>query len=102
KRVANLVQGELMGRLKANGIEIENSPITMAGVAASADLLEANVISGKMLKDFSDLAFAQKKDFPAIYAEAGSPKLATDTAALEKIIDEVIAANPSQLAQYKG
>jgi aspartyl-tRNA(Asn)/glutamyl-tRNA(Gln) amidotransferase subunit B len=102
KRVANLVQGELMGRLKANGVEIENSPITMAGVAASADLLEANVISGKMLKDFYDLAFAQKKDFPAIYAEAGSPKLATDTGALEKVIDEVITANPSQLAQYKG
>ena len=102
KRVANLVQGELMGRLKAKGLDMEQSPITMAGVAASADLVEGNVISGKMLKDFYDLAFEQGKDFPAIYAEAGSPKLATDTGALEKIIDEVIAANPAQLAQYKG
>src|SRR5882724_11090529 len=40
KRVANLVQGELMGRLKAKGLEIEQSPVTMSGVAASADLVE--------------------------------------------------------------
>src|SRR5579872_6412748 len=45
KKVANLVQGELMGRLKAKGLEIEQSPITMKGVAMSADLLESNTIS---------------------------------------------------------
>src|SRR5438445_3187723 len=97
KRVANLVQGELMGRLKAKGLEIAQSPITMAGVAASADLVESNTISGKMLKDLYDLAFERSKDFPEVYAEEGSPKLATDTGALEKIIDEVIAANSAQL-----
>jgi aspartyl-tRNA(Asn)/glutamyl-tRNA(Gln) amidotransferase subunit B len=102
KRVANLVQGELMGRLKTKTLDMEQSPITMKGVAASADLVESNTISGKMLKDLYDLAFERGKDFPAVYAEEGSPKQNTDTAALEKIIDEVIAANPSQLAQYKG
>ncbi|MEO6119652.1 MAG: Asp-tRNA(Asn)/Glu-tRNA(Gln) amidotransferase subunit GatB [Terriglobales bacterium] len=102
KRVANLVQSELMGRLKAKGLEMEDSPITMRGVAASADLVEAGTISGKMLKDLYDLAFARGKDFPAVYEEEGSPKLAADTGALEKIIDEVILANPNQLAQYKG
>jgi aspartyl-tRNA(Asn)/glutamyl-tRNA(Gln) amidotransferase subunit B len=102
KRIANLVQSELMGRLKAKGLEMEQSPITMQGVAASADLVESGAISGKMLKDLYDLAFARGKDFPAVYAEEGSPKLAADTGALEKIIDEVIAANPNQLAQYKG
>src|SRR6267378_2293396 len=55
KRVANLVQSELMGRLKSKGIEIEQSPITMRGVAASADLVEAGTISGKMLKELYDL-----------------------------------------------
>jgi aspartyl-tRNA(Asn)/glutamyl-tRNA(Gln) amidotransferase subunit B len=102
KRVANLVQSELMGRLKAKGLEMEASPITMKGVAASADLVEAGTISGKMLKDLYDLAFERGKDFPVVYQEEGSPKLAADTGALEKIIDEVIAANPNQLAQYKG
>src|SRR5437588_9372119 len=54
KRVANLVQSELMGRLKAKGMEIENSPISMQGVAASADLVEGGTISGKMLQDLYD------------------------------------------------
>ncbi len=102
KRVANLVQSEILGRLKARGLEIERSPITMKGVAASADLMESGAISSKMLKEFYDLAFEQKKDFPTIYEEAGRPQQSRDTGALEKIIDEVIAANPKQLEQYRG
>jgi aspartyl-tRNA(Asn)/glutamyl-tRNA(Gln) amidotransferase subunit B len=102
KRVANLVQGELMGRLKAKGIGIEQSPISMRGVAASADLVEAGTISGKMLKDLYDLSFERGKDFPAVYEEEGRPQQSTDTTTLEKIIDEVLAANPKQLEQYRG
>jgi aspartyl-tRNA(Asn)/glutamyl-tRNA(Gln) amidotransferase subunit B len=102
KRVANLVQGELMGRLKAKGIEIEQSPISMKGVAASADLVEAGTISGKMLKDLYDLSFARGKDFPVVYEEEGSPQQSTDTSALEKMIDDVLAANPRQLEQYRA
>lgn len=102
KRVANLVQGELMGRLKAKGISIEQSPISMAGVAASADLVEAGTISGKMLKDLYDLSFERGKDFPAVYEEEGRPQQSTDTSALEKVIDEILAANPKQLEQYRA
>src|SRR5712691_2811847 len=102
KRVANLVQSELMGRLKATGAEIEQSPISMKGVAASADLVEAGAISGKMLKDLYDLCFERTKDFPEIYEEEGRPQQSSDTFALEKIIDEVIAANPKQLEQYRA
>ncbi len=102
KRVANLVQGELMGRLKAKGIEIEQSPISMRGVAASADLVEAGTISGKMLKELYDLAFERGRDFSAIYEEEGLPQQSTDTSALEKMIDEVLAANPKQLEQYRA
>ena len=102
KRVANLVQGELMGRLKAKGIEIDNSPISMTGVAASADLVEAGAISGKMLKDLYDLCFERGKDFPAVYDEEGRPQQSTDSSALEKTIDEVLAANPKQLEQYRA
>ncbi len=101
KRVANLVQGELMGRLKAKGLEIEQSPISMKGVAMSADLVESGAISGKILKDLYDLAFERGEDFPAIY-EKEKPQQITDTAAIEKIIDEVIAASPKQLEQYRG
>jgi aspartyl-tRNA(Asn)/glutamyl-tRNA(Gln) amidotransferase subunit B len=102
KRVANLVQSELMGRLKAKSIEIEQSPISMHGIAASADLVESGAISGKMLKDLYDLSFERGKDFPAVYDEEGRPQQSTDTSALEKIIDEVLAANPKQLDQYRA
>ncbi|HEX3354652.1 MAG TPA: Asp-tRNA(Asn)/Glu-tRNA(Gln) amidotransferase subunit GatB [Terriglobales bacterium] len=102
KRVANLVQSELMGRLKANGLEIERSPISMQGVATSADLVESGAISGKMLKDLYDLAFERGKDFSAIYEEQGRPEQSRDTSALEKIIDEIIAANPKQVEQYRA
>ena len=102
KRVANLVQSELMGRLKAKGIAIEQSPISMRGVAASADLVEAGTISGKMLKELYDLSFERGKDFPVVYEEEGRPQQSTDTAALEKIIDEVLAANPKQLEQFRA
>jgi aspartyl-tRNA(Asn)/glutamyl-tRNA(Gln) amidotransferase subunit B len=102
KRVANLVQSELMGRLKAKGMDIENSPISMQGVAASADLVEGGAISGKMLKDLYDLCFERGKDFPAVYEEEGRPQQSTDTAALEKIIDEIISTNPKQVEQYRA
>jgi aspartyl-tRNA(Asn)/glutamyl-tRNA(Gln) amidotransferase subunit B len=102
KRVANLVQSELMGRLKASGLEIEESPISMKGVAASADLVESGAISGKMLKDLYDLAFDRGKDFSAVYEEEGRPRQSSDTSALEKIIDEIIAANPKQVEQYRA
>jgi aspartyl-tRNA(Asn)/glutamyl-tRNA(Gln) amidotransferase subunit B len=102
KRVANLVQSELMGRLKAKGLEIGQSPISMKGVAASADLVESGAISGKMLKDLYDLAFERGKDFPVVYEEQGRPEQSRDTSALEKMIDEIIAANPKQVEQYRA
>ena len=101
KRVANLVQSELMGRLKAKALEIQQSPITMQGVAMSADLVEAGTISGKMLKDLYDLCFERGQDFPAIY-EKEKPQQITDSSAIERMIDEVIAANPKQVEQYRA
>jgi aspartyl-tRNA(Asn)/glutamyl-tRNA(Gln) amidotransferase subunit B len=101
KRVANLVQSELMGRLKAKGLEIASSPISMKGVALSADLVEDGTISGKMLKDLYDLCFERNQDFPAVY-EKEKPQQISDATAIEKLIDEIIAANPKQLEQYRA
>jgi aspartyl-tRNA(Asn)/glutamyl-tRNA(Gln) amidotransferase subunit B len=101
KRVANLVQAELLGRLKVKGLEIEQSPISMKGIAFSADLVESGAISGKQLKELYDLAFERNEDFPAVY-EKEKPQQITDTGAIEKMIDEVIAANPKQLEQYRA
>jgi aspartyl-tRNA(Asn)/glutamyl-tRNA(Gln) amidotransferase subunit B len=101
KRVANLVQGELMGRLKTKGIEIEQSPISMKGVALSADLVESGTISGKMLKDLYDLCFDRNQDFDEVY-EKEKPQQITDSSAIEKLVDEIIAANPKQVEQYRA
>jgi aspartyl-tRNA(Asn)/glutamyl-tRNA(Gln) amidotransferase subunit B len=101
KRVANLVQGELMGRLKTKGLEIEQSPISMKGVALSADLVESGTISGKMLKDLYDLSFERGQDFGEVY-EKEKPQQITDSSAIEKIIDEIVAANPMQVEQYRA
>jgi aspartyl-tRNA(Asn)/glutamyl-tRNA(Gln) amidotransferase subunit B len=102
KRVANLVQSELMGRLKARGMEIEQSPVSMKGLAEAADLVESGAISGKMLKDLFDLCFERGKDFPLVYEEEGRPAQSRDTSAIEKFLDEVIAANPKQVEQYRA
>jgi aspartyl-tRNA(Asn)/glutamyl-tRNA(Gln) amidotransferase subunit B len=102
KRVANLVQSEILGRLKSQGLELEQSPISMAGVAASADLVESGAISGKMLKDLYDLCFERNRDFGAVYEEEGRPEQSRDTSALEKLADELIAANPKQVEQYRA
>jgi aspartyl-tRNA(Asn)/glutamyl-tRNA(Gln) amidotransferase subunit B len=102
KRVANLVQGELMGRLKAKAFGIEQSPISMRGIAASADLVESGAISGKMLKDLYDFCFERNKDFPEVYEEEGRPQQSSDASGLEKVIDEIVAANPKQVEQYRA
>ena len=67
----------------------------------SADLVESGAISGKMLKELYDLAFERGEDFPTVF-EKEKPQQLTDTAAIEKIIDEVMAANPRQLEQYRA
>jgi aspartyl-tRNA(Asn)/glutamyl-tRNA(Gln) amidotransferase subunit B len=101
KRVANLVQSELMGRLKVKGLTLEQSPVSMKGVAFSADLVEAGTISGKILKDLYDRAFETGEDFPVLY-EREKPQQITDIAAIEKIIDEILSANPKQVEGYRG
>jgi len=101
KRVANLVQGELMGRLKAVDLDLEHSPVSLAGIALAADLLDDDKLSSKMLKQLFDICFEKNEDFPAVY-EREKPQQISDASALEKMIDEIIAANPKQVAQYKG
>ena len=101
KRVANLVQSELTSRLKVKGLELEQSPITMKGIARAADLAEDGKLSSKQLKQLFDIAFESGEDFGAVY-EREKPQQISDASAIEKMIDEVIAANPKQVEQYRG
>ncbi len=101
RRVANLLLSELAGRLKALDLEPEQSPVSMAGVVLAADLLEEGKISSKQLKQLLDLCFEKGEDFPAVY-EREKPQQLTDVSAIEAMIDEVIAANPKQVEQYRA
>src|ERR1700722_17655422 len=67
RRVANLIQSELMGRLKAKGLELDQSPITMKGLVQAADLAEAGDLSSKQLKGLFDTAFEKGEDFGVVY-----------------------------------
>ena len=101
RRVANVLLSEVGGRLKALGIELDQSPVTMAGIVLAADLLDEGKISSKQMKQLFDVCFEKGEDFAAVY-EREKPQQITDVSALEKLIDEVIAANPRQVEQYRG
>ena len=101
RRVANLLLSELGGRLKALGLEQEQSPVSMGGIVLAADLLEEEKLSSKQLKQLFDLCFEKGEDFPAVYYRE-KPQQITDASAIEKLIDEVIAANPKQVEQYRA
>jgi len=100
-RVANLLLSELGGRLKALDLEPEQSPVSMAGVVMAADLLDENKISSKQLKQLLDICFEEGEDFAVVY-EREKPQQLTDVSAIETMIDEVIAANPKQVEQYRA
>jgi aspartyl-tRNA(Asn)/glutamyl-tRNA(Gln) amidotransferase subunit B len=99
--VANVLLSEVGGRLKALGLEPEQSPVSMAGIVLAADLLDEGKISSKQMKQIFDTAFERGEDFGPVY-EREKPEQISDAPALEKLIDEVIAANPKQVEQYRG
>jgi aspartyl-tRNA(Asn)/glutamyl-tRNA(Gln) amidotransferase subunit B len=101
KRVVSLITSELTGRLKAANLELEQSPVTLKGIVQAADLAETGDLSSKMLKQLLDTCFAEGKDFAEVY-ERDKPQQISDASAIEAMIDEVIAANPKQVAQYRG
>jgi aspartyl-tRNA(Asn)/glutamyl-tRNA(Gln) amidotransferase subunit B len=101
RRVANLLLSEVGGRLKALGLEQEQSPVSMAGIVLAADLLDEGKISSRQLKQLFDLCFEKGEDFAAVY-EREKPEQITDASAIEALIDQVIAANPKQVEQYRG
>ena len=101
RRVAALLTSELTMRLRLAGLDLDQSPVSLAGVVMAADLAESGDLSSKMLKQLLDTSFAENKDFPEIY-EREKPQQISDTGAIEAMIDEVIAANPKQVEQYRA
>ncbi len=101
KRVASILLSEITMRLRAAELSDNESPVSLDGIVVAADLMEAGTISSKQLKQLLDSSFTEGKDFPEIY-ERDKPQQISDSGAIEKMIDEVIAANPKQVEQYRG
>ncbi|MBU1378371.1 MAG: Asp-tRNA(Asn)/Glu-tRNA(Gln) amidotransferase subunit GatB [Alphaproteobacteria bacterium] len=100
KLTANWVTNDLAARLTAGGIDIENSPIAPAAIAELVQLIEEGVISSKIAKDVFERMWAGEGGASEIVDKQGL-KQVSDTGELEKIIDDLIAANPGQAAQVK-
>jgi aspartyl-tRNA(Asn)/glutamyl-tRNA(Gln) amidotransferase subunit B len=101
KLAANWVLNELLGALNRDGKTIAESPITAAQLAGMIELIADSTISGKIAKEVFSLMYETGKD-PATIVEEKGLKQVTDTGAIEKIVDEVIAENAKQVADYKG
>ena len=100
KLVANWVTNDLAARLTAGGLDIADSPIRPDGIAELVQLIEEGVISSKIAKDVFERMWAGEGRASEIVEKQGL-KQVSDTGALEKIIDELIAANPGQAAAVK-
>ncbi len=101
KQAANWVINELFGRLNKEGKDIASSPVSAAQIGGIVDLIGAGTISGKIAKDLFEIVWTEGGD-PAEIVEARGMKQVTDTGAIEKAIDEVIAANPDKVEAVKA
>jgi aspartyl-tRNA(Asn)/glutamyl-tRNA(Gln) amidotransferase subunit B len=101
KTVANWVINELFGRLNRDGKDISSTPISAGQLGAIIDLIQDKVISGKIAKDLFDIVFTEGGD-PREIVEKRGMKQVTDTGAIEKAVDQIIAANPEKVEQAKA
>jgi aspartyl-tRNA(Asn)/glutamyl-tRNA(Gln) amidotransferase subunit B len=101
KLAANWVMGDLAAALNKDGLDISQSRIDAPRLAGLLARIVDETISGKIAKEVFEQMWAEGKDADAII-EAKGLKQITDTGAIEKVIDEVMAANPKQLADYRS
>lgn len=100
-RVSNFVISDLFGHLNKAGIAVADSPVSAAAAAELIALQEEGTISGRIARDVLEDMFATGKSAGEIVEEKGL-KQVSDTGALETIIDEVMAANPGQVAEFRA
>jgi len=101
KLSANWVMGELSASLNKEAKDISDSPVNAEMLGGMLNRIQDNTISGKIAKTVFEAMWASEGNADAII-EAKGLKQVTDTGAIEKIIDEVLASNTGQVAAYKG
>jgi aspartyl-tRNA(Asn)/glutamyl-tRNA(Gln) amidotransferase subunit B len=101
KAAANWVINELTGRLNREGKDITRSPVSADQLGTILDLIKDGSISGKIAKDLFEIVWSEGGD-PRAIVEARGLKQVTDTGAIEKVIDEIIAQNPDKAEQARA
>ena len=101
KLAANWVINELFGRLNKEGRDITASPVSAAQLGAIVDLIGEGTISGKIAKDLFEIVWQEGGD-PRALVETRGMKQVTDMGAIEKVVDDIIAANPDKVAQAQA
>jgi aspartyl-tRNA(Asn)/glutamyl-tRNA(Gln) amidotransferase subunit B len=101
KQAANFVINELLGALNRRGIGITASPVSAERLGALLDLQKDGTISGKIAKDVFEIMFSEEGD-PREIVEKRGLKQVTDSGAIEKIVGEVVAANPEKAEQARA
>jgi aspartyl-tRNA(Asn)/glutamyl-tRNA(Gln) amidotransferase subunit B len=101
KTAANWVTQELAARLNKDGKDIASSPVSAEQLGAIIDLIGDGTISGKIAKDLFEIVWNEGGD-PKALVEARGLKQVTDTGAIEKVVDDIIAANPEKVEQAKA
>jgi len=101
KLAANWVMGELSGALNRDGQEIAASRINSMALAGLLRRIQDSTISGKIAKEVFEAMWSDGKSADEIIEARGLRQI-TDTGAIERAIEDVMAANPSQLAEYRA
>ncbi len=101
KLAANWVINELFGRLNKEGRDITASPVSSEQLSAIVDLIGEGTISGKIAKDLFEIVWTEGGD-PRALVESRGMKQVTDLGAIEKVIDEIMSANPDKVAQARA
>ena len=101
KIAANWIAGELSGLLNRDNKEIDASPVSVSMMAGLLKRMADNTISGKIAKEVLEAMWNGEGDADTVIAKKGLKQI-TDSGAIEKVIDEVIAKNQKQLEQYRA
>ena len=101
KIASNWVMGDFLAYLNEEKLEVTESPVTPRTLAELIEIIEDGTISGKIAKEVFEDMWKSEKDPREIVEEKGLVQI-TDTAELEKIVEEVLETNQKQLEQYRS
>jgi aspartyl-tRNA(Asn)/glutamyl-tRNA(Gln) amidotransferase subunit B len=101
KLATNWIMGDLAAAINRDGLEISAVPISAAQLGGLISRIKDNTISGRAGKEVFEAMWSGEGSADEIIAAKGLQQI-TDSGAIEKIVDEVIAANPQQVENYRG